>query len=308
MSCFPKAVSSRERAVRSSMVMGLVNLVPRVGVALISGSVTLYTDALRSATETLANFCSWQAVRKIARGGQDGYEYGLGKLENLISVLIVLATLVTVALMGFNSVFRLIHPHVVHRLGLGFVVSFLSGIVSWILWRKSLRAARTEPSPLMESHWRLMRNKFLGNLCVMATLAASLAFRNRSWVGYVDPLGSLILCAFICFSLYGMLAGSVSALLDKAVDEQLQLAILRHLALFEACYEQLYGIRTRRSGNEIFIELFLQFDGRRLMAEVQADMDSMALAVEKDIPNSHVILVPSRCPPGAPRICSPTGG
>ncbi len=301
----PPPGSSRERAVFSSMVMGLVNLVPRIAVALISGSVTLYTDALRSATETLASFCSWQAVRKIARGGQDGYEYGLGKLENLISILIVLATLVTVALMGFNSVFRLIHPQAVHRLGLGLVVSCLSGVVSWLLWRKSLRAARAEPSPLMESHWRLMRNKFLGNLCVIATLVLSMAFQGQPWVVYVDPLGSLILCAFICLSLYGMLAGAVSALLDKALDEKLQMVILRHLAAFEARYEQLHGIRTRRSGSDVFIELFLQFDGRKLMAEVQADMDSMASALEKDIPNSHVILISARCPPGASRTGPP---
>ncbi len=296
---------SRERAVFYSMIMGLVNLVPRIVVALISGSVTLYTDALRSATETLANFCSWRAVRRIARGGQAGYEYGLGKLENLISILIVFATLVTVALMGFNSVFRLMHPQAVHRLGLGLLVSFLSGLVSWMLWRKSLRAAQAEPSPLMESHWRLMRNKFMGNLCVIATLALSLAFQHHPLVVYVDPLGSLILCAFICLSLYGMLAGSVSALLDKALEEKLQLVILRHLAAFESRYEQLHGIRTRRSGREIFIELFLQFDGHKLMSEVQADADSMAVAVESDIPNSHVIWVPSLCPSGAGRVRHP---
>ena len=293
---------SRERAVFTSMIMGLVNLVPRIVVAVISGSVTLYTDALKSATETLANFCSWQAIRRIARGGQADYEYGLGKLENLISILIVLATLVTVALMGFNSVFRLMHPQAVHRLGLGLLVSFLSGIVSWMLWRKSLRAAQAEPSPLMESHWRLMRNKFMGNLCVIATLVLSLAFQNHPLVVYVDPLGSLVLCTFICMSLYGMLAGSVSALLDKALDEKLQLVILRHLAAFESSYEQLHGIRTRRSGREIFIELFLQFDGRKLMSEVQADVDSIASAVESDIPHSHVNLVPSRYPPGATRM------
>ncbi len=293
--------SSRERAVFYSMIMGLVNLVPRIAVAVLSGSVTLYTDALRSATETLANFCSWQAVRKISRGGQVGYEYGLGKLENLISILIVFATLITVVLMGFNSIVRLLHPQTVHRLGLGLLVSFLSGIVSWMLWRKSLRAAQSEPSPLMESHWRLMRNKFMGNLCVIATLVLNLALQHHPMVVVVDPVGSLLLCAFICFSLYGMLAGSVSALLDKAVEEKLQLVILRHLAAFESRYEQLHGIRTRRSGREIFIELFLQFDGRKLMAEVQSDVDAIASAVESDISHSHVMLIPSLCPPGGVR-------
>lgn len=290
---------------RFSLIMGLVNLIPRIAVALLSGSVTLFTDALRSATETAANFGSWRAVRRIARGGQAGYEYGLGKLENLTSLLIAGATVATVALMGFGSLHRLLHPAPVHRLGLGVLVSFLSGIVSGMLWRKSRRAAIAEPSPLMESHWRLMRNKFLGNLLVLVTLILNMAFRGHPVAGYIDPVGSLILCAFICFSLQGMLAGSLSSLLDQALEESLQIAILRQLAAFEPCYEQVHGIRSRRSGGQVFIDLFLQFDGRRRMAEVQADAESIAAAVEREIPGSTVAIVPSVRPPGANRAADP---
>ena len=293
------AASARERAVRNSMAMGMVNFVPRLAVALISGSATLYTDAMKSATETLANFCSWRAVRRIARGGQAEFEFGLGKLENLTSLLIAGATVATVAIMGIHSLHRLAHPVEVGRLGPGLVVSFLSGVVSWALWRQSRRAAREEPSPLMESHWRLMRNKFMGNVCVMGTLALSVAFRGHPGARYIDPAGSLLLCGFICFSLYGMLAGSLSALLDKTLEEHLQIAILRNLAAFESRYAQLHGIRSRRSGSAVFIDVFLEFDGTRSMDSVQADVDAITAALERDVPNGVVVVVPARRAPGA---------
>ena len=286
--------SARERAVRNSMAMGLVNFLPRLGVAIASGSATLYTDALKSATETLANFCSWRIVRRIARGGAEGYEYGLGKLENLASLLIGSATAATAAIMGMHSLHRLLHPVEVHRLGPGLAVSALSGIVSWALWRQSRRAAREDPSPLMESHWRLMRNKFAGNACVMATLAVNMALDGHPVARFVDPAGALLLCGFICFSLRGMLAGSLTALLDKALDESLQIAILRNLAEHESKYTQLHGIRTRRSGGGIFIEVFLEFDGRRSVEAAMEDAEAIAAALERDVPNGIATIVPTR--------------
>ena len=291
------SASARERAVRNSMAMGLLNFLPRLAVAVVSGSATLYTDAMKSATETLANFCSWRMVRRIARGGADGYEYGLGKIENLASLLIGSATATTAAIMGMHSLHRLMHPVEVHRLGPGLVVSALSGIVSWALWMQSRRAAREDPSPLMESHWRLMRNKFAGNACVMATLVLNVAMRGRPGARFVDPAGALLLCGFICFSLRGMLAGSLSALLDKALDERLQIAILRNLAAHESKYAQLHGIRTRRSGAAIFIDVFLEFDGKRTMESVMEDAETIALAVEHEVPGGIATIVPTRRAP-----------
>ncbi len=289
---------SREQTVFYSLVMGLVNLVPRVIAALISGSVTLYTDALRSAMETLANLCSWYSVRKIGRGRHADYEYGLGKLENLTSMIIVGAMVVTVTVMGGTSVYRLLHPRAVYHLGLGLVVSLLAGMVNWVLWHRSRRAAQAEPSPLMESQWRLMRNKFLANVCVLVTLALNLAFRGYPFALYIDPVASLLLCGFITFSLYGMLAGSISSLLDKALEERHQLIILKHLVALESRYLLLHGIRSRRAGNNVFIDIFIEFDGKKLMAEVQDHIDLMQAALEQDIPDSHVAIVPSRHAPG----------
>lgn len=288
----------REQAVRWGLIMGLANLVPRVAAALISSSVTLYTDALRSAMETLANGCSWYTVRRLARGRHAGYEYGLGKLENMTSMLIVGAMSITVAIMGATSVYRLYHPVAVRHLGLGLVISVLAGILNWKLWHQSRRAAQAEPSPLMESQWRLMRNKFLANASVVATLVLNLALRERPFALYIDPVASLLLCGFICFSLYGMLAGSWSALLDKALEENHQLLILKHLVAFEPHYEQLHDIRTRRAGNNVFIEVFMEFNGGQRMAEVQDRIEAMQAALERDIPGSHVAIVPARHRPG----------
>ncbi len=287
----------REQAVRYSLVMGLVNFFPRLVAAWLADSATLYTDALRSGTETLANLFSWLTVRRLARGGRADFEYGLGKLENLTSVLIVGAMAVSVVIMAANSIHRLLHPAPLRRLGLGIVVVVLAGIINYILWQKSRQAARAEPSPLMESHWRLMRNKFLANACVLAVLLADLASHGHALALYLDPLASLGLCVFIVFSNYGILADSVAALLDKTLDERLQIEILKHLVVFEPHYRQLHGVRSRRSGKDIFIEIYLEFEGDRRMAEIQDTADAMRAALEQAIPGSHAAIVPTRRTP-----------
>jgi ferrous-iron efflux pump FieF len=137
---------------------------------------------------------------------------------------------------------------------------------------------------------------------VLISLLISELFRNFPLALYADPVSSLLLCGYILYSAYGLLSASVSDLLDRTLEESLQLTIVRLLGEFFDEYEQVHGVRSRRSGKNIFIEVFLEFDGGKRMADVQYTMDKMANSLERYIPESRVMIVPSTSPP-ATRIC-----
>ena len=55
--------------------------------------------------------------------------------------------------------------------------------------------------------------------------------------------------------------------LDKTLDEELQMVIVRHLAQYFNEYTELHGVRSRRSGSNVYIEIFLEFDGERFVID-----------------------------------------
>lgn len=293
------ALHASERTILIGFLLGAATLVPWIVAAFISGSVTLYTGALRSGVETLSQMSSWLTIRKIRGNKSLDFDFGLGKFENLSSLFIIQAMLLSVAVMAFLSVQRLFHPEAIHRLGLGMLITVLSAVVNFWLWRKGYRNAKASSSPVTESHWRLMRSKFLANVCVLASLLISELFQGFPLALYADPVFSLLLCGFILYSAYGLLSSSVSDLLDRTLEESLQLVIVRLLGEFFDEYEQLHGVRSRRSGRNIFIEIFLEFDGGKKMADVQLAIDKMTESLERHIPGGRAIIVPSMRPPAA---------
>jgi len=83
-------------------------------------------------------------------------------------------------------------------------------------------------------------------------------------------------------------------LLDRALEESLQLVILRALASHFHEYEALHGIRSRRTGSNTYIEIFLEFEDERKMSEVQQVIDSIKTDLEQKIQGSHVVIAPTR--------------
>ena len=145
----------------------------------------------------------------------------------------------------------------------------------------------------MESQWRLFRARTMANLCVISSLALGVALRKYSWAVHIDPSGSIVLSGFLFFSAYGVISMSVYDLLDRTLEESLQLVILRELAAYFDQYVAFHGIRSRRSGGNIYVEVFLEFDGKKRMAEVQEVIDNIKTRLEQAMPDSKVAIVPT---------------
>jgi len=58
------------------------------------------------------------------------------------------------------------------------------------------------------------------------------------------------------------------------------------------------GVRSRYSGQNVFIEIFLGFDPRRSLAEIQETTHAIKRNLEAEIPHAEVLVIP--CAHSAP--------
>jgi len=293
-------------------VVGLLSIVPDLAAFVQSNSIVILTDVLRTASDTVSIFLSWLVVRSVARGKTEEYNYGYGKLENLASLGVAAALFVSfffVVIIATKRIF-LHHPdEAIQRIQLGLIVHSVSAVWNGWLWRKHGLFARMQHSPISESQWRIFRAKTAINVCVLMTLLASkgaehLAAHHVSfitwggihWGNLIDPSASFVLAAFLLFSAVRVVSVSVYDLLDHSLEESMQVLIRRGLAAFQDRYLSLCGIRSRRSGGYIYIEVFLEFEGSLPMHVVQHSIDDIRQTLESEIANSQIIIVPATCP------------
>jgi len=288
----------KERSLFLGFLFGFGSLVPNILAMILANSVTLQSNVLRSSSETLAIFFSWLTVRRVAQGITHRYNYGYGKLENLASLIIAAVMILSLVVIFGNAVGRFRRPIVIGGLGAGMGLLFagLAGSANAWYWVRLQGMAEKQSSAIMESQWRLFRARTVANLGVISSLGLSLTLRKYSWVVYVDPVGSIILAGFLLFSAYGIISMSVYDLLDRTLEESLQMIILQELTGYFDEYVALHGIRSRRSGSSVYIEIFLEFDGERKMADVQRVIDSMKDRLEQRVPGSQVVISPVTSP------------
>jgi ferrous-iron efflux pump FieF len=284
---------AKAQAMRFGLFSTLVGGALTLSAGISSGSLVLYADALRMASDALAIFASLTALKKVAKGGAE-YEYGLGKLENLTSVLVALVMLVSFCIIFTSALYKFQHPsHVGHGgLMFGLVVKSCFIAIFGGLWYKSKHMAAKRPSPLMESQWRLYRTKTVATAAVFFALLVGLLGSADRWVVYVDPLGSIMVAGFLFVSAFGVLSMSTHDLLDRTLEESLQVRILAALAEHFDLYKHLHGIRSRRSGGDVYIELFLEFEPTLVMGQVQENIDRIRDGVGVRIPGCRVLVAP----------------
>jgi len=283
---------SREIAIRNGMLLALLDTVI-VTVALIAAnSSVLLADFFKTLLEFVAVTLSWLAIRRINRGANHHFEYGMGKMENLVSLFVGLLMAVCLLLITVNAVRNMLHPSQIG--GLGILISIGDQIiyvfVNAALWIKNRRAARAGASPLMEAQSRLFLTRMIGNIFILLSLGLSMALKQFSWAAHIDPVASLMIGASILMAAMGLFSTSVSNLLDRTLEESDQLVILRELARHFDDYESLHSIRSRRAGTEVFVDILLEFDPEKKVGEAQKAIDEIRRSIEQAIRGSRVTI------------------
>lgn len=292
----PIDYAAQALAVRRAFLISSSNFLLKLGATLLTRSATQLTDMLRTGAESLACLFSWIVLSRIARGRVIRFDYGYGKLENASSLVVAGALMVALALALLSAYERLRHPVTLTDVGFGLLVACYATAASWWAWLRARAEAKREGSRVLESQAEMFLGKTAANVCVVGSLSLAWLFEGRPWVVYADPLFSLVLAAVLGHNIYMILAPNVSELLDRSLEEELQLVILRELAASFEDYENFHGLRTRRTGAKVHIELFLEFAPDRLMGEVQGVIDRLRARIEARIPEAQVVIATTTHP------------
>jgi ferrous-iron efflux pump FieF len=280
----------QEQAVLLSLLLAVSFFIPNLAVALLSGSVLLLSDILDYGRVIISSLLSWRILLAIRQGKTQQFDYGAGKLQTLGGMVGAILYVTTLLFMAGISVRHLLNPvKLVQTFTILGALFQLGGFaVSGWLWMRKRRLARAAFSPVMEMQWRASRAGALSCLAIFLGLVLTLAMRRFSWSVYLDPLCALIFIIYAGVSFLPIMAEGINELLDKTLQEDLQLRIDRRLAENFNDYAEFHGVRSRRSGGRIFIEIALSFPNEQPVGKAVETVERLRQGIESDIPGSQV--------------------
>lgn len=296
MSEFSAAVSNDTKVRLLSLTMGME--IYTLGTSAIgmltSNSIVFVANFVIAFTATLASGLSLYTIKRMMRGSDLLNTYGLGRMETISSIVVGITMLLAALFVGYETVTKILHPIEQHGGLLAMLLTFVSCVASFCLWIRNYRLSKTEHSPIFSSMWRMARMGTLEDLLIILAVGISLIFEGAAWTRYLDVCATSILMLSIIKSIYDVFSGSIGDLLDRSLDEYEMLIILRELVANFDAYDQIHGVRTRRSGSQTFIEIFLEFNSDAKMEAVYRLKERLEAELKTLMPNAQIMLIPSR--------------
>jgi cation diffusion facilitator family transporter len=274
----PALQSSRRglRALTVSFAVLLVTAALQAVVAALSGSVALFGDTVHNAGDALTALPLAIAFILGRRAASRRFTYGLGRVEDLAALIVLMVIAASAVVAGYQSVHRLWQPAIVHQPLLVALAGLLGVVGNEVVAHYRIRVGRAIGSAALVADGLHARTDALASVAVIIAAAGT-------WlrIPFIDPAAGLLITAVICL-VFWQAAGQVLARLLDGVNPHMLDTAERTLATVPGV-QGVNGVRLRWVGHRLHAEALLVADAELSLSQAHE------LAVEAEHRLRHAL-------------------
>jgi cation diffusion facilitator family transporter len=246
-----------------------------------TGSVSLLTSAVDALVDTGASMVTYLGVRYAERPPDHDHRFGHSKGEAVAGFTQATFLVGAGLVLTVQSIQRLAFPQTIAALNLGLWIIAVSLIAAtslvlmqtWVLQKTNSTAIAAD-----RAHYR---TDIAVNVAVLAALGVT---KLTGWTR-ADPTFALFIAAYMLWNARIIAKAALVQLLDEELPETDRQRI-RETVLACPGAGNLHDLRTRSSGDRIFIEYHLEVDGRLSVEAGHAIGDATEVAVREAFPGT----------------------
>lgn len=248
-----KAIHTVVFSIIGSSILVVVKLIAGV----FGNSFALVADAVESATDIFSSFFVYFGIKYAARPPDDNHPYGHGKIEPIITFVVVVFLLVSAVYIIYQSIRNIYIPH---KLPESWTLYVLAVIIIWkeISYRIVMkRAVHLNVSSLKADAWH-HRSDAITSLAAFTGI--SLALMLGEGYANLDDWAALLASGFIVFNAYKIFQPAWSEVMDEHAYPELERQI-------HALSTTVSGVRNtekcliRKAGFVYHVELHARVNG-----------------------------------------------
>lgn len=237
---------------RLSILSNTILILIKLAVGLISGSVSIISEAIHSSMDLIAAIIAFLAVKVSDNPPDTRHPYGHGKIENISGVIEALLIFIAAIWIIVEAIRKLLGEKIeLDSIELGSVVMLISAVVNFIVSRRLYKVARATNSVALEADALHLKTDVYTSLGV----AVGLGLIIITGINWLDPVIAILVALFIIRESYELLRKAFTPLLDTAWGDKEIEDLIKTLNSLDVCY---HDLRTRVAGNYRFLDLHIQ--------------------------------------------------
>ncbi len=248
------------RIVRRVTLWGLlVNLLlsaTKFVTGIMSDSQALVADAFHSLSDSVTDIVVIVGAPFWSAPADSDHPYGHGRIETMVTVVIGVMLGVVGLALAYNALATLAVEDTTNPGWLAFAVACLSIVVKEWLYRWTARVGRRiKSSAMIANAWHHRSDAFSSIPVAVAVLGAQI---RPSWT-FLDHVAALLVALMIMQATWRIIAPALQQLSEAGVSE-IENKVLDGLARDTAGVRSVHGLRTRRLGPGLFVDLHVLVD------------------------------------------------
>jgi divalent metal cation (Fe/Co/Zn/Cd) transporter len=260
--------------------------------AFFSGALLLYVDLLDSLGYIIRYALIIILSKKLSKNLQYEYNYGIGKIEAISSLLCDGIVLFGMFLTSCISVYSICFPSKPSDLLIG-VAGFKLYDIIWDLafFVKQRKILKNHHSAIIETNYAAALGALLFDVIAFVSLMAMWLLRNNPIGGYISPVVSIFAVVYLTNGCIKRIKTALNELTDKTLPEDQQMKILNILTKHYNSYSQFHSISSRKSGEVTMVDIHLSFEENARVEEIADLQKQMQEELKSPLGNCVVNII-----------------
>lgn len=272
-------LNKKVKTARLSIFSNVFLISIKIAVGVLSGSVSIISEAIHSTIDLIAAVIAYFSVRVSDKPPDEAHPYGHGKFENVSGVIEALLILVAAFWIIFEAVKKFTHHEPIEFLYLGILVMSVSAIVNFFVSKRLYKVARETDSIALEADALHLKTDIYTSLGVAIGMLVI-------WITdmhFLDPVIAILVALIILKESYNLLKTAFSPLVDSSLPEEdikrIKSVIDKHV---DHCIKY-HHFRTRRSGSYKYLDFHLEVPQDMTVKRAHDLCDEIELDIKEQI-------------------------
>jgi len=267
-----------------SIVSNSVLIILKVVAGILSGSISIVSEAIHSSMDLIASIIAFFSVTMSSKPADKKHPYGHGKIENVSGVIEGLLIFVAAFLIIFQAIKKILHPSEISDTMVGVGVMLFASIVNILVSRILYKVAREEDSIALEADSLHLKTDVYTSLGVAVGLLLIWITKIR----ILDPIVAILVALLIIKEACVLCKSAFGPLLDTKLSDEDEAKIKEIMDRYCDKILDYHQLRTRKSGNIKYIDFHLTVREGLTVRETHEMSDDMEREMELALRNTNV--------------------
>lgn len=285
---FMKKLARTSRVALISIFSNTGLIIMKLTVGLLSGSVSIISEAIHSLMDLFASFIAFFSTKTSSKPADEEHPFGHGKIEGISGIAEGLLIFIAAGLIINEAIHKILEPGPIEMVWVAVAVMVVSATANFFVSRKLYKVSKEEDSLALEADALHLKTDVLTSLGV----AIGVALTSLTGLYILDPIVAILVALLIIKEAWDLCRKGVASLLDarlpKEEEERIVEVITQTTEAHADKIHDFHKLKTTQSGNKREIDFHITVNPGMTVEEAHAIVGELKRDISKEFKASRV--------------------